>query len=142
MYVHSTCPTVDMPEGPGDVHGSSNTCPRWCTLDSVAMQSVALRVGALQRGRHGRELSAGTLLASTCTGGDAQQQARVCVAIRDVMIKAGLGREPDLRPTSVTAYAGRLAYNQRCHIEDAANALGMASLDRVARLIGHDWIRR
>ena len=124
------------------VHGSSKTRPRWCALDPWAMGSLTLRIAALRRSHHGRELDPQTLLASTCQGSEAAQQARVCVAIRDVMIKAGLGQEADLRPTSVTAYAGRLAFNERSRIEDAANVLGMNSLDRVARLIGHDWPTR
>jgi integrase/recombinase XerC len=40
---------------------------------------------------------------------------------------------------SVTAWAGRRAYEERQHVEDAANYLGLTSLDRTAQVIGYDW---
>lgn len=66
-------------------------------------------------------------------------QASVSGAIGDVLRRAGLGEEPDVRPRSVTAWAGRQVFAQTGRIEAVAQALGLRSLDRAAALIAWDW---
>jgi integrase/recombinase XerC len=66
-------------------------------------------------------------------------QASSCIAITDTLRRAGLAGEPDVRPISVAAWAGRRAFDANGRIEDAARVLGVRSLDRAARLIGWDW---
>ena len=61
------------------------------------------------------------------------RQASACVAIAETLRRAGLGREPDVRPVSVAAWAGRQVFEQTGRIEAVAAALGMRSLDRAAR---------
>ena len=53
-----------------------------------------------------------------------------------VLLRAGLVGEPDVRPASVAAWAGRAVFERTGRIEDAAAAMGVRSLDRAARLIG------
>lgn len=61
------------------------------------------------------------------------------MALRDVLVRAGLGDEADLRPSSITAHAGLRAFRTSGRVEDAAFVLGMGSLDRTAELIGYRW---
>jgi integrase/recombinase XerC len=60
-------------------------------------------------------------------------------AIVDVLTRAGLHREPDVRPGSVAAWAGRRVLEETGRIDCAARALGVRSLDRAAAIVGWDW---
>ena len=61
-------------------------------------------------------------------------QASVSGAIGDVLRRAGLGDEPDVRPRSVTAWAGRRSLRARpVRSKTVAQRLGMRSLDRPPR---------
>jgi integrase/recombinase XerC len=62
-----------------------------------------------------------------------------CVAIEDVLTRAGLAREADVRPASVAGWAGNQILDETGHIDEVARRLGMRSLDRAARFIGFDW---
>jgi integrase/recombinase XerC len=66
-------------------------------------------------------------------------QASACAAISGTLTRSGLGKERDVRPISVAAWAGVQALEDTGRIEDAARALGLRSLDRTARLLGWDW---
>jgi integrase/recombinase XerC len=72
-------------------------------------------------------------------GSPESRQASACDAIGETLRRAGLGDEPDVRPTSVTAWAGQKVLDETGRIDDVARALGMRSLDRAANLIGWDW---
>jgi len=54
-------------------------------------------------------------------------------------LRSGLAGEPDVRPASVAAWAGRKVFDTTGSIEEAARVLGVRSLDRAARLIALDW---
>ena len=54
-------------------------------------------------------------------------------------MRAGIGREPDVRPGSVVAWAGRRIFDETESIEEVARRLGIRSLDRAARFIGWGW---
>lgn len=70
-------------------------------------------------------------------GGDpAGGQVSTCRAIGVVLLRAGLVGEPDVRPASVAAWAGRGVFEKTGRIEVAAAAMGIRILDRAARLIG------
>ncbi|MGI8775027.1 MAG: hypothetical protein ACR2KQ_08455 [Actinomycetota bacterium] len=72
--------------------------------------------------------------------GDAiSAQASVCNAISELMRRAGLGDEPDLKPASVAAWVGTRVYEDTHDIGEVARRLGMRSLDRAALLIGYDF---
>jgi integrase/recombinase XerC len=60
-------------------------------------------------------------------------------AIVDVLTRAGLHHEPDVRPGSVAAWAGRRVLDESGRIDCAARALGIRSLDRAARIVSWDW---
>jgi integrase/recombinase XerC len=60
-------------------------------------------------------------------------------ALVDVLTRAGLHQEPDVRPGSVAAWAGRRVLDETGRIDLAAKALGVRSLDRAAGIIGWDW---
>lgn len=60
-------------------------------------------------------------------------------AISQVLQRAGLGDEPDVRPSSVVAWAGTKVLQRTGRIELVAEALGLKSLDSAASFIGWDW---
>jgi integrase/recombinase XerC len=60
-------------------------------------------------------------------------------AISQVLQRAGLGDEPDVRPSSVVAWAGVKVLERTGRIEYVAAALGLKSLDSAASFIGWDW---
>jgi integrase/recombinase XerC len=59
--------------------------------------------------------------------------------ITQVLQRAGLADEPDVRPSSVVAWAGLQVLESTGRIEDVAKALGLKSLDRAAEFIGWEW---
>jgi integrase/recombinase XerC len=59
--------------------------------------------------------------------------------VRDVLVRAGLGKEPGVRPASVAGWAGRQILQETGRIDEVARRLGMASLDRTARFIDWSW---
>lgn len=69
-------------------------------------------------------------------GSNKSKQAASCIAITDCLTRAGLGKDPAVRPVSVTAWAGRKVFEETGRIDQVAARLGMRSLDRTARLIG------
>jgi integrase len=115
------------------LHGSTKVRPRSSELSPW---------GALQLTRRIRALGArdsGVLLAYGSDGSPESRQASAAVAIRTVLVRAGLGREAGLRPASVAAWAGARLLVAGHPIEEVARRLGMSSLDACVRLIGHDW---
>jgi integrase/recombinase XerC len=72
-------------------------------------------------------------------GSEESGQLSSCIAIAETLIRAGIGREPDVRPGSVVAWAGRKVFEGSGSIEEGARGLGMRSLDRAARFIGWGW---
>lgn len=83
--------------------------------------------------------SDGRTLVSTGRGTDAQQQARVCTAIRDVIIRAGLDTDSAIKPSSLSAHPARAVFDRTGFIQDAAHLLGVTSLDAAASAIDWDW---
>ncbi|MGW2009751.1 hypothetical protein [Streptomyces nigrescens] len=135
--------------GPGDLdlararvwmHGSTKTQPRWCPLDAWGAQVLAARAHHIHAttppGQGARRLR---LSVSARNGTDEQIQARVCVALRDLLKRIGLSADTAVRPTSITAYAGWETFSGTGRIEAAARHLGLASLDSTAALIGYQW---
>lgn len=111
------------------IHGSPRTTPRWGALTDW---------GVRQLERHLRDYS-GTRLVYGGSGSAESRQASSCQAIGETLRRAGLAREPDVRPVSVAAWAGARVFAETGRIEDAARALGVRGLDRAARIIGYDW---
>lgn len=66
-------------------------------------------------------------------------QASISGAVGAILQRAGLHEESDVRPRSVTAWAGQRVFDETGRIEDVARRLGLRSLDRAAALIGWQW---
>lgn len=128
-----TVADVDLADRRVWLHGSGRTVPRWGLLSAW---------GATQLERHLPTLPstvADQPLVYRGNGSAQSRQASACVAIGEVLARAGLAGEPDVRPLSVTAWAGRRILTETSRIEVVAGRLGMRSLDRAARLIGFNW---
>jgi len=137
---HITPADLDLTAARVWMHGSARTRPRWCPLDAWGIQVLAARTHHVRAAAAlGQDVGRLRLAVSSRNGTDEQIQARVCVALRDLINRIGLGADPAVRPASVTAYAGWETFTRTGRIEAAAHHLGMASLDSAAALIGHDW---
>lgn len=66
-------------------------------------------------------------------------QSSAVGAISRTLTRAGLGDAPDVRPSSLAAWAGRKVFDETGRIDVAAKRLGMRSLDRTAVFIGWEW---
>lgn len=117
---------------PGTLRCTTRSLP----LDAWSVRVIRERVEAIRLRSDGTPDSS---LVSTGRGTAAQQQARACTAIRDVVRRAGLGAEPDIKPTSVSHFAAAQTFARTQRIDAAATVLGYASLDAAARAIGWDW---
>lgn len=135
---HLTVANLDLPTSRLWVHGSGKTRPRWCQLDPWQVRILGARAELLEA-RHPDTPEDDLPLATSGHGSDAQLQARVCVALGDVMTWAGLADEPDVRPASITNHRAAAVYAQTGRLETAAHLLGLTSLDRTAAAIGYDW---
>jgi hypothetical protein len=60
--------------------------------------------------------------------------------ITQVLQRAGVSGEPDVRPSSVVAWAGAKVLEETGRIEAVAQALGLRSLDSAASFIGWQWL--
>lgn len=134
---HTVVADLDMAYSRVWIHGSSKYEPRWCRLDAWGRHVLA------ERARHVSaqhpEPSTARLAVSSRPTSDAALQARACVALGDLLRRAGLGDEPDVKPASITATAAIAAFEATGRIEEAARSIGLRSLDRAAAIIGFDW---
>ncbi|MBR8642155.1 hypothetical protein KEF29_29600 [Streptomyces tuirus] len=122
------------------MHGSTKTDPRWCPLDAWSLSTLMARVEFVSaRQLRSQSVPLARLAVSDRHASDAALQARVCVALRDLLTRIGLHDEADVKPSSVTAWAGLRIFENTGSIEDTARLLGLRSLDRAAAVIGHDW---
>lgn len=112
--------------------GTTRTEPRTARLTEWGASQLTRRIAM-----HQHEPSAPLLYDGSASSASAQ--ASVSGAVGDILRRAGLGDEPDVRPRSVTAWAGRRVFDETHRIEDVATSLGLRSLDRAAALIGWDW---
>jgi integrase len=114
------------------IHGGRTTAPRWGCLTEWGAGQLKRRVEALSSDPATRVVYGGS-------GDEATGQVSASVAIADVLTRAGLAGEPDVRPASITAWAGCRILAETGRIDEVARRLGMASLDRTARVIAFDW---
>ncbi|RLU94841.1 integrase [Streptomyces griseocarneus] len=122
---------VDCDDGWVQAPGSTRIISRRCPLDEWASRAIDRRISQLP--------DSSMPVVGSATGTPAQRQARVGVTLRDVLVRAGLGDDPALRPASLTAHSALMTFENTGRIEDAARLLGMASLDRAADLVGYQW---
>jgi site-specific recombinase XerC len=116
------------------IHGSSKAEARWGSLSEWGATQLARRVGSLKN-----VLTDDPAVAYEGSGSDESRQVSSCIAIAETLTRAGIGREPDVRPGSVVAWAGRKVFEETGSIEEVARRLGIRSLDRAARFIGWGW---
>ncbi len=114
------------------IAGCRSTLPRWVELTEWAHTQVCRRLGQLPS-------DDSQSVVYTADGSAKSRQAASCIAVSMTLARAGLGNDPSVRPVSVAGWAGRKVMERTGRLEDVATALGMRSLDRAARLIGHDW---
>jgi integrase len=114
------------------IHGGRTTVPRWGELSEWAVTHLERRIAELPADPDLSVVYSGA-------GGYATGQVSACTAVIDVLTRAGLASEPDVRPASVAAWAGRRIYDETGRIDEVARRLGMASLDRTAKFIALDW---
>ncbi len=129
-----TVADLDLEAGTVHIAGSTKTQPRVGVLSTWGVAALARRVESF-----GADAHAGTCVVYEGDGSLESRQASCCLAISDTLRRAGLAREPDVRPVSIAAWAGKKIFDDTRQIEAVAQALGMRSLDRAARLIGWDW---
>ena len=132
---HIRVSDLDLEGGRVRLHGSPKTDARWGYPSKWGLNQLARRVEALKAasGHDPRLVYRGS-------GSEQSRQAASCIAITETLERAGLAGEPDVRPLSIVAWAGRCIFSETGHIDEVARRTGMRSLDRAARLIGWAWI--
>jgi len=107
--------------------------PRWGQLTDWGMVQAARRIALL-----GAEADRTPLV---YRGDQAREGGRTSssLALLDVLRRAGLAEEPDVRPSSITAWAGQRIMADTGRIDLVALRLGFRRLDQTADFIGWDW---
>ena len=123
---------LDLPGGRVWIHGGKTTSERWGELSEWGRLQLERRVATLST-------DPDTLVVYAGQGQAETGQVSGCIAVRDVLIRAGLGTEPGVRPASVAGWAGATLLTEGAPIDEVARRLGMAGLDRTAKFIGWDW---
>jgi integrase/recombinase XerC len=131
---HIVVSDLDLTNGRVWIHGSSKAEARWGLLSDWGATQLARRIGNLKN-----TLQDDPAVAYEGRGPEESAQASSCIAIAETLMRAGIGREPDVRPGSVVAWAGRRIFEEAGSIEEVARRLGIRSLDRAARFIGWEW---
>lgn len=114
------------------IHGGRVTSDRWGDLDDWGCEQLSRRLDQLSD-------DPATLVVYEGGLADDVGQISSCIAVRDVLVRAGLGREPGVRPASVAAWKGRAWLEAGLPIDDVTRRLGLRSLDRAAAFVGWDW---
>ena len=137
----ATCRSSELPNVTGDdvdldsgrvwIGGGKATEPRHGQLSDWGLVQVRARIKEL-------ETSSLPLVYSGRSPAGAGQVSGAS-ALVDVLTRAGLNHEPDVRPGSVAAWAGRRVLEDTGRIDCAARALGVRNLDRAATIVGWDW---
>jgi integrase/recombinase XerC len=113
------------------LHGSHRTVARSAPLTPWGVIQLERRMATLT--------GTDAPLVYAAKGSATSGQAASCIAVSDTLMRAGLGGEPDLRPVSVAAWAGRALLDQTGQIDAVARLLGVRSLDRAASVVAWDW---
>lgn len=113
--------------------GPAKRTPRWGPLTEWGAEALRRRIEAL-----GADNPDPRLVFRGDDKGKSGQSA-VCSALHEVLVLAGLHRDPDVRPMSLSVWAGVKEFERTGQIEKAARVLGLTSLDRAARAIGWGW---
>ena len=129
---HIRTSDLDLEAGRVFLHGGKRVGERWGALTPWGAEQLRLRAEAI-----GSDPDLPVLYQGSDPKGAGQVAA--ATVLQDVLVRAGLAAEPDVRASSVAAWAGRRVLEDTGRIDLAARALGVRSLDRAARIIGWDW---
>lgn len=124
---------VDLAQGRVWLGGCSNRTPRWGSLTDWGARALDRRIRHLDT----QDPATGLVYSGSATGKSPQSSS--CGAVHEVLVLAGLNREPDVRPLSLAAWAGVKEFERTGQVENVARTLGLTSLDRAARAIGWEW---
>lgn len=128
---HITTDDIDPDTGLVWIAGGKATEPRQGHLTEWGLDRVRARMAELD------EPSRPLVYAGRSQLGAGQVSG--ASALVDVLTRAGLHQEADVRPGSVAAWAGRRVLDETGRIDLAARALGVRSLDRAAGIVAWDW---
>ena len=128
-----TVADVDLERSRVWIHGGGRAAERWGYLDDWGVEHISRRLAVVGEGPAAPIFYA---------GGDpaGAGQVAACTAIQDVLVRAGLSDERDVRASSVAAWAGRRILAESGRLVVVARRLGLKSLDRAARIIAWDWL--
>ncbi len=128
---HITADDIDLDSGRVWIAGGKATDRREGLLTGWGLAQVRARIEELV------EPTRPLVYAGRSPAGPGQVSG--AAALVDVLTRAGLHHEPDVRPGSVAAWAGRRVLDETGRIELAAKALGVRSLDRAAGIVAWGW---
>ena len=114
------------------IHGGQTTADRWGHLTEWGCVQLDRRLASIGDNADQPVVYEGD-------DGPSTGQISACIAVRDVLIRAGLGKEPGVRPASIAGWAGQQILRETGRIDEVARRLGMASLDRAARFLHWSW---
>lgn len=134
-----TADDIDDPVSPQWVRlpGTTRHAARLGQLSSWGSAIVARHVAELADG--GTDPRTPLVYGGRAVPGQAAAQASLCNTVRLLLAQCGLAAEPDVRPGSVRAWAGRRLFDGGAGIDEVARRLGVGSLDTAAAVIGWDW---
>ena len=115
------------------LRGPAKRTPRWGPLTDWGVEALQRRIKSLKTD----DPRAGLVYGGTASGKSGP--SAVCSAIHEVMVLGGLNRKPDVRPLSLSAWAGMKEFERSGRIENVAKVLGLTTLDRAAGAICWDW---
>lgn len=121
---------LDLEAGTVWLHGGKRTADRWGSLSNWGIKVLRGRLN---------EIGANDSIVYAGQGSGISGQVSTCSAISAILIRAGLAGEPDVRPSSVAAWAARSSFDRGDDIHKVARMLGVPSLDQAAQIIGWDW---
>ena len=116
------------------LRGSAHFTPRTISVDSETAGLLAARAAYMAQRYHPNM----TLLCGKA-GKPGSQQSRIGTVVRKVLKSAGLDEDPQVKPSSLTAYAAQREFEKTGSLEAAAQRVGSRSLDSPAKLIGYSW---
>lgn len=114
--------------------------PRIAPLSPFGQRVLRGRIKVLRRDGT-LKMSESIVYAGSKKRGDVSPTASMCQSISEVFRRAGLHQERDLRPASVSFWAGRQVFDAAPvrQLEAAAQAMGLKSLDMTAKKIDYSW---
>ncbi len=122
---------VDLDHGRVWLKGTKDRRARYGYLTAWGHEQLVQRLAELDGDRSRR-------VAYDGRGGLDRPDAAIGMKIIEIYTIAGI-RQPGITPSSLPAWRARQTFNDTGRIQDAADVLGVGSLDRAAKIIGWRW---